>query len=241
MDNRVAMNARDDALHAATSRTGFAWDPRILGVAAPQVKGYGVAPRTVRARARTVRAARNPEGKRARQPWLLVIAGALVGLAGWLGMAYVAVSFANQEMRVTPGDIRLFLLSIGAYLAGVGVASWAWELGNAPKALKLGLVIALLGLFIWAIVAVVAIVLVLLVKEGDMPDLGGLFDGADFGTGGIATTVDRAVQGADAAVWLGQGIASAVPGDTPVTAAAAESDPEGGIVIGPPGTGNIAV
>jgi len=241
MDNHRAMQTQEDALRAATSKTGFAWDPRILGVAAPQVKGYGVAPRNVRARARTVRAARNPEGKRARQPWVLVIAGALVGLCGWVGMAWVAVSFANQEMRATPDDVRLFLLSIGAYLAGVAVASWAWELGNAAKALKLGVVIALLGFFIWAIVAVVAIVLVMMVKEGELPDLGGLFDGADVSTGGIANTVDRAVEGADAAVWLGQGIASRGPGRTPATAAGDEGDPETGMAIGPADAGNIAV
>jgi hypothetical protein len=121
-----------------------------------------VRPRDVRHRATLVRAAIHPTSS-ARRPVVLLVLGAILGICGWLVMTVAIVeSFGLIEDRSLIAGPLPALVAAAAYLFGVILFAWAWELGDPPKAAKFALTAAVVGIGIWLIVALGAVVLVAL-------------------------------------------------------------------------------
>ena len=192
---------------AAASQPGYAWDARILGDHEPHTKGYGVHPKAIRRRARTVAAAVHPEGSTIKRPAAMLTIGGVLGAVGWILVSLAVLDFANQHFVFSTQNDYMLLAGLPAYLSGVYVFSWAWELGNRDKTMKVALTIWIVGVAIWVFLAVGAIAMVLLagagkaskslahVHSGGASNTGGSSDGGgggDSGGGGVLTTASVA-------------------------------------------------
>jgi hypothetical protein len=164
---------------------------------APIPVGYGLRPSTARARAAEVRSTLHPAGKRLRRPLLLLVAGGSLGIGGWLAVSYLTAK-SIWQVGEWPGPYgTVIAIGLVAYLAGVSLFSWGWELGVAGRAIRVAILLAIAGIVVWLAIAVVAFVLVALLKsDGDVG--GGSGGGSTGGEGmliGVGRTIGNAVEG----------------------------------------------
>lgn len=151
------------------------YNPAILGNRQAVTAGYGVKPRTVAHRALLVRSAIQP-ARPTKRPLLFVVGGALLGILGWLVMTLVLVEFIADHYRfVQPGQSAQLALAVPAYLGGIALFSYGWQLGDRGKAITFGIWLAIAGIVLWLIVALVAVLVV---------GLAGLAGGGSSGSGG---------------------------------------------------------
>lgn len=150
----------------------------------PTPAGYGLRPSNARERAAEVRVAIHKDGKRLRRPLFLLILGGILGIGGWLAVSYLTAS-SMWNYGSWPGPFGLEMsVGIVAYLVGVTIFSWGWELGVAGRAIRVALLLAIAGIVVWIVIAVVAFILVAMLKsDGDVGGGGGS-GGSGSGSGG---------------------------------------------------------
>jgi hypothetical protein len=132
---------------------------------------------------------------------VLVWLGATLGIGGWLAVSLMTAS-SIWRFGTWPGPYALEMtLAILAYVIGVAMFSWGWELGVAGRALRVAILLGIAGIAIWVIIAVVALVLVAMFKSdgnggGGSGGSGGSGSTGDHGiVAGIGRTVDAFVSG----------------------------------------------
>lgn len=171
-------------------------------VPAPMPTGYGLRPSTARARAAEVRTTRHPGGRRIQRPVVLLVIGGVLGIGGWLAVSYMtALSIWNYGGWPEPYGLEMSV-GIVAYLAGVTIFSWGWELGVASRAIRVALLLAIAGIVVWIAIAIVAFILVAMLKsDGDVGGGGGSGgSGSSSGGGegmlaGLGRTIGTTVEG----------------------------------------------